>query len=97
MLSQLTVGSLDCRRRGVASDIDEPYNLHLAYRVFYWLLTFYPKLQKSSVNLGPTLDIDNLKDPEQFFLAFERLEEPTKTVNNVELGAPVAFPRKVEQ
>ncbi|KAJ6947310.1 hypothetical protein NC651_001873 [Populus alba x Populus x berolinensis] len=33
-------------RRGVASDIDEPYNLHLAYRVFYWLLTFYPKLQK---------------------------------------------------
>ncbi|KAJ6947309.1 hypothetical protein NC651_001873 [Populus alba x Populus x berolinensis] len=63
------------RRRGVASDIDEPYNLHLAYRVFYWLLTFYPKLQKSSVNLGPTLDFDNLKDPEQFFLAFERLED----------------------
>jgi hypothetical protein len=29
---------------------------------------------QSSVNLGPTLDIDNLKDPEQFFLAFERLE-----------------------
>ncbi|KAL3610606.1 hypothetical protein D5086_001626 [Populus alba] len=52
---------------------------------------------KSSVNLGPTLDIDNLKDPDQFFFAFERLEEPMKTVNNVELGAPVAFPRKVEQ
>ncbi|KAG6788929.1 hypothetical protein POTOM_005007 [Populus tomentosa] len=72
---KLTVGSLDCGRRGVASDIDEPYNLHLAYRVFYWLLTFYPKLQKSSVNLEPTLDIDNLKDPEQFFFAFERLED----------------------
>ncbi|KAJ6963463.1 hypothetical protein NC652_001935 [Populus alba x Populus x berolinensis] len=58
--------------------------------------SFLMSLQ-SSVNLGPTLDIDNLKDPEQFFFAFERLEEPMKTVNNVELGAPVAFPRKVEQ
>ncbi|KAJ7011753.1 hypothetical protein NC653_001993 [Populus alba x Populus x berolinensis] len=37
---------VESRRRGVASDIDEPYNLHLAYRVFCWLLTFYPKLQK---------------------------------------------------
>jgi len=27
-----------------------------------------------SVILEPTLDMDNLKDPEQFFLAFERLE-----------------------
>lgn len=26
------------------------------------------------MNLEPTLDIDSLKDPEQFFLAFERLE-----------------------
>jgi hypothetical protein len=25
------------------------------------------------VNLEPTLDVNNLKDPEQFFLVFERL------------------------
>ncbi|KAL9368612.1 hypothetical protein Peur_039811 [Populus x canadensis] len=31
-----------------------------------------------SVILEPTLDMDNLKDPEQFFLAFERLEDAKK-------------------
>ncbi|KAH8521025.1 hypothetical protein H0E87_002177 [Populus deltoides] len=94
-------------RRGVASDIDEPYNLHLAYRVFYWLLTFYPKLQKSSVNLGPTWILITLKIQSNSswllkglkMLTLELVRKPKLPLVRLSarLGAPIAFPRKVER
>ncbi|CAN1168244.1 Centromere protein C [Linum perenne] len=36
--------------------------------------------QSSSVSLERTLDIDKLKDPEEFFMAFERLENANKEI-----------------
>ncbi|KAI5594040.1 hypothetical protein BDE02_03G049800 [Populus trichocarpa] len=40
--------------------------------------SLFPNASQPTVNLEPTLDIDSLKDPEQFFLAFERLEDAKK-------------------
>lgn len=40
--------------------------------------SLFPNASQPPVNLEPTLDIDSLKDPEQFFLAFERLEDAKK-------------------
>ncbi|KAJ6415914.1 hypothetical protein OIU84_004660 [Salix udensis] len=40
--------------------------------------SLFPNASQPTVILEPTLDIDSLKDPEQFFLAFERLEDAKK-------------------
>ncbi|KAF9685221.1 hypothetical protein SADUNF_Sadunf03G0032200 [Salix dunnii] len=40
--------------------------------------SLFPNASQPNVILEPTLDIDSLKDPEQFFLAFERLEDAKK-------------------
>ncbi|XP_061980092.1 centromere protein C-like [Populus nigra] len=53
--------------------------------------SLFPNASQPTVNLEPTLDIDSLKDPEQFFLAFERLEdakrEMAKQTGRVSIGS----------
>ncbi|KAJ9179122.1 hypothetical protein P3X46_010945 [Hevea brasiliensis] len=39
-----------------------------------------PNISQPTVNLEPTLDFDKLKDPEEFFLAYERLENAKKEI-----------------
>ncbi|CAL5439902.1 unnamed protein product [Camellia sinensis] len=40
--------------------------------------SFKPNLSQSSVIVEPSLDIDHLEDPEEYFLAYERLENAKK-------------------
>eukprot|EP00257_Ricinus_communis_P015835 XP_015573827.1 centromere protein C [Ricinus communis] len=39
-----------------------------------------PNIRQPNVNLEPTLDFDKLKDPEEFFSAFDRLENAKKEI-----------------
>ncbi|KAF2323308.1 hypothetical protein GH714_034548 [Hevea brasiliensis] len=39
-----------------------------------------PNISQPTVNLEPTLDFEKLKDPEEFFLAYERLENAKKEI-----------------